>query len=168
MPPPPVMVTMVMMKTTLIIIVHPVVTIQLWRHPFHDEHISVPTQGLFTCLELQQLGKEGTLDTNGICALVQSSSQVPCGCLNADGTPIILIDETDTETNSDPTTTTTNDDAPTSTNTNAIDGDANNSNASAAAAPGKRATTTTTTMNSQVAVVVVTSTISGIMVSLFL
>jgi len=58
MPPPPVMVTMVMMKTTLIIIVHPVVTIQLWRHPFHDEHISVPTQGLFLCLELQKLGKE--------------------------------------------------------------------------------------------------------------
>merc|ERR1712166_1071334 len=65
---------------------------------FYNEDVSVPTQGLFTCLELQKLGDEGTLDTNGICALVQSSAQVPCGCMNADGTPIILIDE-----NSDPT-----------------------------------------------------------------
>mmetsp|Transcript_49270 Transcript_49270/g.50053 ORF Transcript_49270/g.50053 Transcript_49270/m.50053 type:complete len:155 (-) Transcript_49270:235-699(-) len=154
MPPPPVMVTMVMMKTTLIIIVHPVVTIQLWRHPFHDEHISVPTQGLFTCLELQQLGKEGTLDTNGICALVQSSSQVPCGCLNADGTPIVLSssEDTATQTETDSTATTTNDNDPT---TNTIE-----------AAPVSRATTTT--MHSLVVVIVMATTLSSIMISLVL
>jgi hypothetical protein len=53
-----------------------------------QNEVSVPTQGLFTCLQLQQLGLDGTLDNNGICALVQSSSQKACGCI-ADGSPTI-------------------------------------------------------------------------------
>jgi len=119
---------------------------------YYDEDVSVPTQGLFTCLELQQLGKEGTLDTNGICALVQSSSQVPCGCLNADGTPIVLSssEDTATQTETDSTATTTNDNDPT---TNTIE-----------AAPVSRATTTT----SLVVVIVMATTLSSSMVSFFL
>jgi len=122
---------------------------------YYDEDVSVPTQGIFTCLELQQLGKEGTLDTNGICALVQSSSQVPCGCLNADGTPIVLSssEDTATQTETDSTATTTNDNDPT---TNTIE-----------AAPNSGATTTTT-MHSLVVVVVMATTLSSMMVSFFL
>jgi len=64
-----------------------------------DNDVSVPTQGIFTCKELIDLGKDGTLDDNGICALVQSSAQTPCGCV-ADG-------PTTAPTNASPTTATT-------------------------------------------------------------
>jgi hypothetical protein len=43
--------------------------------------VSVPTQGIFSCEELIELGRDGTLDENGICLLVQLSSQTPCGCI---------------------------------------------------------------------------------------
>jgi len=43
--------------------------------------VSVPTQGIFSCEELIELGRDGTLDKNGICLLIQLSAQTPCGCV---------------------------------------------------------------------------------------
>ena len=43
--------------------------------------VSVPTQGIYTCGELIELGENGTLDADGICLLVQLSANTPCGCV---------------------------------------------------------------------------------------
>ena len=43
--------------------------------------VSVPTQGIFSCEELIELGRDGSLDEKGICLLVQLSAQTPCGCV---------------------------------------------------------------------------------------
>eukprot|EP00536_Pseudo-nitzschia_multiseries_P014014 jgi/Psemu1/291195/fgenesh1_pg.646_\ len=50
-------------------------------HTEDSKYVSVPTQGLFTCEQLLDMGKDGTLDKNGICLLVQTSAQKPCGCV---------------------------------------------------------------------------------------
>ena len=46
-----------------------------------DTLVSVPTQGIYSCGELIELGENGTLDANGICLLVQLSAKNPCGCV---------------------------------------------------------------------------------------
>ena len=51
-----------------------------------DTLVSVPTQGIYTCGELMESGKNGTLDENGICLLVQLSAKTPCGCVSDDPT----------------------------------------------------------------------------------
>jgi len=43
--------------------------------------VSVPTQGIYSCGELIEMGKKGTLDENGICLLVQLSANTACGCV---------------------------------------------------------------------------------------
>lgn len=43
--------------------------------------VSVPIHGIFSCEELIELGKNGTLDSSGICLLVQLSAKTPCGCV---------------------------------------------------------------------------------------
>ena len=53
-----------------------------------QNEVSVPTQGVYTCIQLKQMGLDGTLDNNGICSLVQSSSQKACGCIS-DGSPTV-------------------------------------------------------------------------------
>lgn len=53
-------------------------------HTELNNSVSVPTQGIYTCQELLDMGKKGILDNNGICLLVQTSAQTPCGC-RADG-----------------------------------------------------------------------------------
>ena len=49
-------------------------------HTELNNSVSVPTQGIYTCEELIDMGKNGILDNNGICLLVQTSAQTPCGC----------------------------------------------------------------------------------------
>mmetsp|Transcript_13646 Transcript_13646/g.31823 ORF Transcript_13646/g.31823 Transcript_13646/m.31823 type:complete len:667 (+) Transcript_13646:143-2143(+) len=56
-------------------------------HTEDSKYVSVPTQGIYTCQRLLDMGKKGTLDENGICLLVQTSAQTPCGCVPDSPTP---------------------------------------------------------------------------------
>lgn len=53
-------------------------------HSDDSQFVSVPTQGIFSCRDLIEMGKDGTLDNNGICLLVQLAAKTACGCV-ADG-----------------------------------------------------------------------------------
>jgi len=46
-----------------------------------DTLVSVPTQGIYSCGELIEMGKKGELNENGICLLVQLSANTPCRCV---------------------------------------------------------------------------------------
>ena len=113
-----------------------------------QNEVSVPTQGVYTCIQLKQMGLDGTLDNNGICSLVQSSSQKACGCIS-DGSPTVA------PSMSSPSSSGSNiaaNDFPTAM----MAGDNN------AAASGAAATTTTVAAGISMSVIIITVAVATI------
>ena len=65
-----------------------------------DVVVSVPTQGMWTCAELQQAGEDGTLDNNGICPIVQNAASTPCCVASGPTSSPTVASNVDDNTNS--------------------------------------------------------------------
>jgi hypothetical protein len=71
---------------------------------YDDNEVSIPTQGIFTCKELNEVAKQRSF--NPICSLVQLAANVPCGCKDYDeeeyaSTTATATKSADTDTDTD-------------------------------------------------------------------
>ncbi|OEU12547.1 hypothetical protein FRACYDRAFT_243799 [Fragilariopsis cylindrus CCMP1102] len=85
---------------------------------YDDNEVSIPTQGIFTCKELNEVAKQRSF--NPICSLVQLAANVPCGCNDYDEEEHVFF-TTATATKSADTDTDADADASSSSSTTSVD-----------------------------------------------